>query len=190
MLAGAIFVAFGGAFAYTASTYEVGSLLSMGPGYFPLVLGGILAALGLVIAMMGLVSLRREAAAPALPAEGRREVNARPEAGDQAGVPAGVQAGVQAGDRGKEPEPEERGSVPWGRAGLLLLAIVFFGFTVDGLGLAPTLLVTVFLAAMAGRGTRWRTAALISIGLTALSIAVFVLLLQLRIPLVGPWLGG
>ncbi len=39
----------------------------------------------------------------------------------------------------------ERGAVPWRRAGLLVAAILFFGFMVGGLGLAPTLLVTTFL---------------------------------------------
>jgi hypothetical protein len=42
LLAGAVFVAFGLAFAVTSTTYEVGSPLRMGPGFFPLALGGIL----------------------------------------------------------------------------------------------------------------------------------------------------
>ena len=167
LLAGAIFVAFGGAFAFTASTYEVGSLLSMGPGYFPLVLGLLLVALGVVIMATGLLTRRREAHAPVPGA-------ANPPTGlDESGA-----------------EPEERGSVPWGRAALLLLAIVFFGVTIGGLGLAPSLFVTVLMAALAGRGTSWLQAAVISLGLTLLSIVIFVMVLQLRLPLIGPWLGG
>ena len=41
-----MFVAFGGAFALIASTYEVGTTVRMGPGYFPLALGIVLALLG------------------------------------------------------------------------------------------------------------------------------------------------
>ena len=56
LLAGAIFVGFGLAFALTALTYEVGSPLRMGPGFFPLVLGGLLVVLGALIAVTGLVA--------------------------------------------------------------------------------------------------------------------------------------
>ena len=52
-IAGLIFVAFGLAFAGTALTYDLGSALRMGPGYFPLVLGGLLVLLGLAIAAEG-----------------------------------------------------------------------------------------------------------------------------------------
>jgi hypothetical protein len=185
LLAGVIFVALGGGFAYTASTYEVGSLRAMGPGYFPLALGLVLAALGVVIMVVGLIRLRREAAlAPAPAAVGRLRDAAVAPTSEGAGAPSS--AGLaEAGT-----EDEERGSVPWGRAALILAAIIFFGATIGGLGVVPALLVTVFLAALAGHGTSWRTAALISVGLTALCVLVFVMLLQLRLPLVGPWLGG
>lgn len=171
LLAGAIFVALGGAFAYTASTYDVGTLRAMGPGYFPLALGLVLAALGLVIMAIGLFRrLGAGAVAPA-PAPGSPAAARRP-------------------DEHLDTETDERGSVPWGRAALLLGAIMFFGATIGGLGVAPALLVTVLLAALAGHGTTWRTAAIISVGLTALCVVVFVLALQLRLPIIGPWLGG
>ena len=82
------------------------------------------------------------------------------------------------------------GPVPWQRMGLIVGAILFFGFTVGGLGLGPSLLVTTFLAALAGHGTRPGRAAVIAIGLTALCLVVFVGLLQLRLPILGDWLGG
>ena len=143
LLAGATFVGFGLAFAVTASTYEVGSTLRMGPGWFPLVLGGLLVLLGILIAVKGFV----------------------------------------AGEGG------EIGPVPWKAAGLLVAALVFFGFTVRGLGLVPSLLVTVFLSAMAGRRARVIPAVVISASLTALSVLIFVVALQLRLPYFGPWLG-
>ncbi|WP_222262946.1 tripartite tricarboxylate transporter TctB family protein [Modestobacter marinus] len=143
LLAGATFVAFGLAFAITASTYEVGSALRMGPGYFPLVLGALLVLLGILIAVTGFV----------------------------------------AGEGG------EIGPVPWQAAGLLVVALIFFGFTVRGLGLVPSLLVTVFLSAMAGRHARVVPAVVTSAALTALSVLIFVIALQLRLPYFGPWFG-
>ena len=55
LLAGLIFVAFGLAFAGVSLTYELGSALRMGPGYFPLVLGSLLVLLGMAITVEGLV---------------------------------------------------------------------------------------------------------------------------------------
>jgi hypothetical protein len=144
LLAGAVFAGFGLAFAITSTTYDIGTPLRMGPGFFPLVLGGILVVLGVSIAVKGVV----------------------------------------AGEGG------DVGPVPWRALVLLVAAIVFFGSTVRGLGLAPALFVSVLLAALAGRGVRIVPAVVIAASLTALSVLIFVVLLQLRLPLVGPWLGG
>ena len=144
LLAGAVFAGFGLAFAITSTTYDIGTPLRMGPGFFPLVLGGILVVLGVSIAVKGLV----------------------------------------AGEGG------DVGPVPWRALVLLVAAILFFGFTVRDLGLAPALFVSVLLAALAGRGVRIVPAVVIAASLTALSVLIFVVLLQLRLPLVGPWLGG
>jgi len=51
---GILFLVAGLAFAGLAQAYAMGSAQRMGPGYFPTVLGGLLAALGLVIAIRGL----------------------------------------------------------------------------------------------------------------------------------------
>ena len=48
---GLMFTAIGVAFAGVSSTYTLGSGARMGPGYFPLVLGVLLAGLGVVIAL-------------------------------------------------------------------------------------------------------------------------------------------
>ena len=148
LMAGGTFVVLGLAFAIGGARYDVGSALSMGSGYVPLMLGGILTVLGVVI--------------------------------------------VVASFRGVDPTVAnaERGPVPWQRMGLLVAAILFFGFTVRGLGLGPSLLVTTFVAALAGHGTKPARAAVIAIGLTALCLGVFVGLLQLRLPILGDWLGG
>ena len=51
---GVMFVLAGLAFAGLAQRYPLGSAQRMGPGYFPTLLGGLLAILGLVIAIKGL----------------------------------------------------------------------------------------------------------------------------------------
>jgi hypothetical protein len=144
ILAGLIFVAFGLAFALTSLRYELGTPLRMGPGYFPLVLGGILVVLGLLI------------------------------------VGKGIVAG--AGDA------ERLGNVPWRALVLIVLAVLFFGLTVRGLGVVPATAVTALLTALASYRTGILAAVAIAAGLTVLCVLVFVLALQLRLPLFGPWL--
>jgi hypothetical protein len=144
LAAGAVFVGFGLAFAITSSTYEIGTLLRMGPGYFPLVLGSLLVLLGILIAIKGFVAA----------------------------------------------DSDDIGPVPWKALVLLVAALLFFGFTVRGLGLVPALFVSVFLAALAGRRARVIPAVVIAGCLTALSVLIFVIMLQLRLPYFGPWLQG
>jgi len=142
VLAGLVFVAFGLAFAIGATTYEIGSTLRMGPGYFPLVLGGLLVVLGGVIVAKGFV----------------------------------------------DAEGGSIGTVPWRALGLILGAIVFFGLTVRGLGLVPTVFVATFMSAFASHRTGVVSALVVAAGLTGLCVLVFVVALSLRLPLVGPWL--
>jgi hypothetical protein len=144
ILAGLIFVAFGLAFAITSLSYELGTPLRMGPGYFPLALGGLLVLLGLLIVGKGFISSSG--------AEGRF------------------------------------GSVPWRGLILLVVAVLFFGLTVRGLGLVPTTAVTALLTALASYRTGILAAMAIAAGLTVLCVLIFVLALQLRLPLFGPWL--
>ena len=144
ILAGLIFVAFGLAFAIASLRYELGTPLRMGPGYFPLVLGGILVFLGLLIVGKGLVSSSSD--------EGRL------------------------------------GRVPWRALFLIVAAVLFFGLTVRGLGLVPATAVTALLTALASYRTGILAAVAIAAGLTVLCVLIFVLALQLRLPLVGPWL--
>ncbi len=53
--AGLMFMAVGGAFAWGATSYTVGTGARMGPGYFPLLLGVVLALLGAFIVFESLV---------------------------------------------------------------------------------------------------------------------------------------
>ena len=52
---GLMFMAVGGAFAWGATTYSVGTGARMGPGYFPLMLGVLLAVMGMVVTFKALV---------------------------------------------------------------------------------------------------------------------------------------
>ncbi|WP_422733171.1 tripartite tricarboxylate transporter TctB family protein [Micromonospora sp. WMMD558] len=142
VLAGGIFVLVGGAFVVGSLSYELGTPLRMGPGYFPLVLGVILAALGLAIVGKGLV------------------------AGEA--LPFGV--------------------VPWRAVAVIVVAVVFFGYSFRKLGFVPTAAVTALLSTLASRQVRLRTAVVVAAGLTVASTLIFVVGLQLRIPLWGPWL--
>ena len=56
LLAGAVFIVFGAAFAFGSLAYDIGSPLRMGPGYVPLALGILLAALGVAIVIKGFVA--------------------------------------------------------------------------------------------------------------------------------------
>ena len=51
---GVMFAVVGVAFAWGATTYNVGNGARMGPGYFPLMLGILMAVIGLVIMFTGL----------------------------------------------------------------------------------------------------------------------------------------
>jgi hypothetical protein len=87
-------------------------------------------------------------------------------------------------------EAEPIGPVPWRAIALIVGAVLFFGLTVRGLGVAPAVFVAVLLSAFASERTRPLGAFLIAAGLTVVSVLVFVIALQLRLPLIGPWLGG
>ena len=198
LLAGGVFVVVGIAFAVAATRYELGSALRMGPGYLPLVLGAVLAGLGLIIVGQGLAARIRtssgsdpagEPTAGTVREDPEPAAAPAPESSAATAVtpdPESPVATAPRTDTAPHPEPE-RGPVPWARAGLLAAAILLFGLTVQGAGLVPALFLTAFLAGLAGRGTGPVRAALIAVALTVVCVLVFVVGLQLRLPLLGTW---
>jgi len=142
ILAGGIFIALGLAFALGALAYNIGTPLRMGPGYVPLVLGGLLAVLGVAVIVKGFI------------------------------------AG----------EGDEIGGLDWRALILVSAGILFFGITVRGLGAVGALFGATLLAALARSQTSWKQALMIAAGITALSVVIFIFALQLRLPLVGPWI--
>ncbi len=55
VLCGSLFIIVGAAGLYLGADYAIGTAFRMGPGYFPRVLCGLLVAIGLIIAIKGLV---------------------------------------------------------------------------------------------------------------------------------------
>jgi hypothetical protein len=55
IFSGLIFVAFGLFTVFLSKTYKIGTAASMGPGYFPFILGALLIFLGLIILVQGLL---------------------------------------------------------------------------------------------------------------------------------------
>ena len=142
VLAGGIFIALGVAFAAGSLAYDIGTPVRMGPGYVPLVLGIVLAGLGVLVIVKGFI------------------------------------AG----------EGEPIGEVDWRAVILITAALLFFGLTVRGLGVVGALFGASLLAALARSQTSIREALVIAVGLTALSVVIFIVALQLRLPLVGSWI--
>ena len=141
---GAVFTGVGLFFGINALLgLPIGQAASMGPGYFPIVLGTILCALGMGIALTG-----EDHEVPALP------------------------------------------PISWQAIILVTGAALFFGMTVRGLGMAPSLLIATFMAAMATGQLRPRYALILSIVLTLFNIGIFVFALRLPYAIIGPWLGN
>ena len=62
ILSGLIFLGFGLAFGFAATGYEIGTAFRMGPGYFPLLLAGALALLGVAIIVKGVTAAAADGA--------------------------------------------------------------------------------------------------------------------------------
>jgi hypothetical protein len=76
----------------------------------------------------------------------------------------------------------------WRGLAFLIAALLVFGATIRGLGLIPTVFLTALLAAFASRETRPPVALALAVGLTAVSVVVFAIGLQVTVPLLGPWI--
>jgi len=120
-----------------ARNYPFGTALRMGPGFFPVVLGGLLIVFGLTILALGL-----------------------------------RQGESMAGS--------------WSLRALIILplSLVLFGLLMEYAGFVPAMLVLIFGSATASTEFRFVEVLLFSIGLTALSVAVFVWALGLPYPLI------
>ncbi len=80
------------------------------------------------------------------------------------------------------------GPVPWRAVVLIVAALAFFGATIKGLGLGPSVFGAGLLSALASRQNGPLYALAIAVALTLLCLAVFHFGLGLAVPVVGPWL--
>lgn len=140
--AGLLFLAVGLHFALGAwLSLRMGTALQMGPGYFPLVLGTLLCALGVAIVVVALRSA-----------------------------------------------PVKLDAVSWRGVAMVTAAIIFFAATIRGLGVAFGLGGAVLLASLSTEKNSLLQSLLIAVVFTAVSIVVFIWLLGIPLPVIGPWL--
>jgi hypothetical protein len=135
--AGLMFSATGAGAMWTARNYPFGTTLNMGPGYFPMVLGGLLVIFGGVIMLR---SLRRS----------------------------------------------ETIQGTWSARALIVLplSVTVFGVLMERAGFVPAMAALVFLSAAAGREFRFKEVLLLTVFLTALTVAMFIWGLGLPYPLI------
>jgi len=134
--AGLIFIAIGGGFVLLAQQYRLGDMHRMGPAMFPTLVGALLAALGVIIALRAF----------AFHGEPVPRFYLRP-------------------------------------IGMSVMAIVLFGVALQWLGLIAAIAVLVLVGAYAARDVRPLENLALAAVMIAFSVAVFVWLLGLPLPL-------
>ncbi len=72
---------------------------------------------------------------------------------------------------------------------IVLVAVLLFGILIRGAGLVPAVILLIMLSAYASPQFKLGQNLLLAIGLAAFSVVVFVKLLGLPMPILGPWLG-
>lgn len=137
-LAGLMFIGVGGGAMLMARDYPFGSALRMGPGYFPTVLGAIVAVLGVWVLIQGLL----------------------------------------------KQQPVTR---TWSLRALIVLPLtaLVFGFMMEVAGFIPALVVLAVMSAFASPEFKVVEQGLLAIGLTVLSVGLFIYGLGLPYPLFG-----
>lgn len=136
--AGVMFAAFGAGFVAIGSGYAQGTAERMGPGYFPALVGTLLALLGVAICLGAL--------APAA-------------------------------------QPDKVKKFAWSTLLLILGPVVLFGLLLETLGLVLCLFLLVCVASYASHEFSWKAALANAAALIALSLTVFIYLLDLQFQL-------
>ena len=73
---------------------------------------------------------------------------------------------------------------------VILGAVLLFGFLMRGAGLAVAAFVLIMLSSWASPRFKLAPTLLLAVGLTVFAVVLFVKLLGLPMPVVGPWLSG
>jgi len=175
--AGLMFIAFGLAFMYVSRDYSMGTAVRMGPAYFPMVLGGILAVLGAIVLFRCFVSHQIHPlnvfpfrvwrllaglvlGAVAFYSQGLRQYGIPGEVGHA--LLSGLAIGLMFAAFG------ERSL--W----VVLFAVVLFGYTLKPLGLVIATGLLVFVSAWGGHEFKWKEVTILAAALALFSVLSFV----------------
>ena len=139
---GVIFITIGLGAVFTRGDLNMGTSFRMGPAFFPVVLG-------ILLALIGAAGVLRSFFRNGAPLE---KLHLRPLA-------------------------------------LVTLAVILFGILMRGAGLVPAAVALVLVSAYAHPRFNWKEAGLLAIGLAVFAYLLFIKLLGLPIPALGPWLG-
>ena len=162
LLCGIIFIVIGAAFAANALiALPLGTAFRMGPGYFPLVLAGLLVLLGtgIIASGIGVATPERVVAGP--------PTNPSNLSGLQVAL-------ARLG--------------PWRGVVVILASPVIFGIGIQPLGLIPSLALAVLVASFASSKVSILFALVMTAILTVFCYVVFAIGLQLPVQLFGPLL--
>lgn len=189
LLSGVMFIVIGVVVVWAASQYRIGTAVAMGPGYFPRLLGGLLALLGLVVAAHSFV---RPEAAPSEAAEPyphtdiafplRRVLMAL------AGCAAfWITAGLAGkfGLTGLDVPVVIMLLIAWFASRELfwvLAAIAAFAVTIASLGLVMAIAALMFVAQFGSHESKWRETLIGYFVLLGLCLVVFIYGLNLNFP--------
>ncbi len=185
--AGVLFIGFGLAFVLIARNYQMGSAVRMGPAYFPTILGGLLAVLGLVIFLRSFVSrmagehvtvhlpiniidLAIGVGVFALMAWIAKEMNI---SNDYAMLGSALVLSVLA----ILFRPDAKALV------LILAACLAFAYLLKPLGLILAGGALIFVGAYGGHEFKWKEVAILAVALLIFSVLVFVKGLTLPFPI-------
>ena len=158
--AGALMVLVGAATVWFGRPLEVGTLMRMGPGYFPMCLGIILAAIGLVIALGGWTPEEPASVLPQVPGE-----------------PIDVLAAAEAAAHKGTDKPEWRG---WSCIlGSFVVFIILFKYA----GIIPATTGLTMVAAFGERGNTLLSAIWLAVFMNIIVVVVFWYALQMPLHL-------
>ena len=134
---GLLFIAIGLAFAYVATSYQMGTPAKMGAGYFPYWLGLVMAALGVIVALSAL---------------------------------------------GKKATENKLAKWDWKSVIWVTGSVILFAVTLPYMGLIVSLIVLIFVSAMASHEFHWKGTVVSAVILNVIAYVAFVWGLKLQFP--------
>jgi hypothetical protein len=195
--AGLMFIGFGGfAVIWSLTHYQMGTAVRMGPGYFPVMLGGLLAVLGAMVFVQSVTLPPSPDSTPlklpfniidmvifiavfAVLVAGAQKLG-QTDLGKQLGISAdlGMLAGAAIGSLlAVRYRPDAKALV------LISAGCVAYGYLMKPLGLVAATIALVFVSALGGHEFKWREVTILTVVLLVFSVLVFVKGLTLPFPI-------